>query len=111
MLAGTTLMPSLSSGFLRGPYLPDGEGRDKREETSPRRSRDTRQIGKERDMDWDDERPKPVKGVAAGDNLETLGVAELEARIKAFESEIERVREELAKKRAHEAAAAKLFKS
>jgi uncharacterized small protein (DUF1192 family) len=71
-----------------------------------------RRIGKEREpMDWDEERPKPMKGVGTGDNLETLGVAELEARIKAFEAEIERVRDELAKKRAHEAAAAKLFRS
>jgi uncharacterized small protein (DUF1192 family) len=62
-------------------------------------------------MDWDDVQPKPVKGAGVGDNLETLSVGELEARIKAFEDEIQRVRDELARKRAHEAAAAKLFKS
>jgi uncharacterized small protein (DUF1192 family) len=62
-------------------------------------------------MDWDDVQPKPAKGAGVGDNLETLSVGELEARIKAFEDEIQRVRDELARKRAHEAAAAKLFKS
>ena len=62
-------------------------------------------------MDWDDVQPKPAKGASVGDNLETLSVGELEARIKAFEDEIQRVRDELARKRAHEAAAAKLFKS
>jgi uncharacterized small protein (DUF1192 family) len=62
-------------------------------------------------MDWDDERPKPAKSVSLGDNLETLSVSELEARIKAFEAEIRRVAAELERKRAHEAAASKLFKS
>jgi uncharacterized small protein (DUF1192 family) len=37
-------------------------------------------------------------------------VAELEARIAALTQEIERVREELGAKRAHEAAAAAFFK-
>ncbi len=60
-------------------------------------------------MDWDEERPKPVKGVALGENLETLSVGELEARIKALETEIARVAAELERKRAHEAAAASLF--
>ena len=60
-------------------------------------------------MDWDEARPKPVKDVALGENLETLSVGELEARIKALEAEIARVAAELAKKRAHEAAAASLF--
>jgi uncharacterized small protein (DUF1192 family) len=62
-------------------------------------------------MDFDDDRPKPKPTAAIGDNLATLSVGELEARIKAFENEIERVRAELSKKRAHEAAAAALFKS
>jgi uncharacterized small protein (DUF1192 family) len=60
-------------------------------------------------MDWDEERPKPVKGVVLGESLETLSVAELDARIKALEAEIARVSAELEKKRAHEAAAASLF--
>lgn len=62
-------------------------------------------------MTFDDDRPKPKPAAAIGDNLATLSVGELEARIKTFEAEIERVREELAKKRAHEAAASALFKS
>jgi uncharacterized small protein (DUF1192 family) len=61
-------------------------------------------------MDWDEVAPKPAKGAAVGDNLETLSVAELEARIEAFEREIERVQAELEAKRRHEAAASALFK-
>jgi uncharacterized small protein (DUF1192 family) len=62
-------------------------------------------------MTYDDDRPKPKPQAAIGDNLATLSVGELEARIKDFEAEVERVRAELKKKRAHEAAAAALFKS
>ena len=62
-------------------------------------------------MDWDDARPKPKPVAAIGDALTTLSVSELEARIRDFESEIARVREELARKKAHEAAAAAIFKS
>ncbi|MDH4980812.1 DUF1192 domain-containing protein [Hyphomicrobium sp. D-2] len=64
-------------------------------------------------MDWDDIVPKTAKGiqVVVGDNLETLSVAELEQRILVFETEIVRVRDELEKKRRHEAAASALFKS
>ncbi len=61
-------------------------------------------------MDWDDVRPTPSKTTAIGENLETLSVAELEDRIRALTAEIERVNTELAKKRAHESAAAALFK-
>lgn len=60
-------------------------------------------------MDWDDLKPK-AKGVTLGENLETLSVAELDARITALQHEIERVRAELAAKKAHEAAAAAIFK-
>jgi uncharacterized small protein (DUF1192 family) len=52
-------------------------------------------------MDWDDLKPKPPKGVT---------VSELEARIAALHQEIERVQGELAAKKAHEAAAAAIFK-
>ncbi len=63
-------------------------------------------------MDWDELHPKPAaKTTSLGENLETLSVGELEARIKDLEAEIRRVEGELQKKRAHEAAAAKLFKS
>lgn len=61
-------------------------------------------------MDWDDVRPKPVKTAGIGDNLENLSIGELEARIAALTSEIDRVQAELAKKRAHENAASALFK-
>jgi uncharacterized small protein (DUF1192 family) len=61
-------------------------------------------------MDWDDAKPTPPKSAGIGDNLETLSVAELEERIRAFEAEIERVKAELDRKRAHESAAAALFK-
>jgi uncharacterized small protein (DUF1192 family) len=60
-------------------------------------------------MDWDEPKPKAV--IAVGDPLSNLSVAELNERILAFQREIERVGQELAKKKAHEAAAAKLFKS
>lgn len=60
-------------------------------------------------LDWDEARPKPAAQL--GEALATFSVGELEARIAALEAEIARVREELAKKKAHEAAAAALFKS
>ncbi len=62
-------------------------------------------------MDWDDTRPPTPKAIGIGDPLDTLSVAELEQRIAALEVEIVRVTAELTKKRAHEAAAAALFKS
>lgn len=62
-------------------------------------------------MDWDESRPATQTGGSVGDNLETLSVAELEERIAAFSQEIERVKAELERKRAHESAAAALFKS
>jgi uncharacterized small protein (DUF1192 family) len=62
-------------------------------------------------MDWDEIQPKkPKTNVAVGDNLSTLSVAELEARIAEFEREIERVNAELIAKRKHEQAASALFK-
>lgn len=62
-------------------------------------------------MDWDDLAPKkPKLAAAVGDSLATLSVAELEARIAAFEQEIERIKLELDAKRKHEEAANALFK-
>jgi uncharacterized small protein (DUF1192 family) len=61
-------------------------------------------------MDWDDLKPKPKKGVTLGEDLTSLSVAELEARIVELQAEIERVNGELAAKKAHEAAAAAVFK-
>lgn len=62
-------------------------------------------------MDWDEARATAQPAMAVGDNLATLSVGELEGRIVAFEKEIARIKEELARKRAHEAAASALFKS
>ena len=52
----------------------------------PRGMRDN----EERPMDWDEVRAKPKPGAAIGENLETLSVAELEARIAELEREIAR---------------------
>lgn len=62
-------------------------------------------------MDLDDLSPRPIQRVAVGDNLAQLSVTELEKRIQIFEDEIARVREELKRKHAHNAAAAAIFKS
>lgn len=62
-------------------------------------------------MDWDEIRPKKLAGITVGETLETLSVGELEARIAALSAEIDRVSAELAKKKAHEAAASALFKT
>jgi uncharacterized small protein (DUF1192 family) len=61
--------------------------------------------------DWDELKPKPRPTSAIGDDLTTLSIAELEARIKAFEAEIERTRAEIAVKRSRQSAADQLFKS
>ena len=61
-------------------------------------------------MDWDELKPKPPKGITLGENLESVSVAELQARIAALREEITRVEGELAAKKAHEAAAASIFK-
>ncbi len=61
-------------------------------------------------MDWDEVIPKPAKGATIGENLATLSVAELEARIAELEREIARVKTELDAKRRHEDAASALFK-
>lgn len=60
-------------------------------------------------MDWEEARPRPQATI--GEPLTNFGIKELEARIGALEAEIVRVRDELARKKAHEAAAAALFKS
>jgi uncharacterized small protein (DUF1192 family) len=61
-------------------------------------------------MDWDDIRPKTAKAITLGEDLTSLSVAELDARIAALQTEIARVEAERAAKKAHEAAAAALFK-
>lgn len=61
-------------------------------------------------MDWDEARPAPSKVVTVGEDLSTLSVAELEQRVATLDAEIVRVKTEIAAKRAHESAAAALFK-
>lgn len=64
-------------------------------------------------MDWDDDKAKPAKtatAVTVGEPLGRFSIAELEARIVTLNEEIERVQAELRAKRAHEAAAAAVFK-
>lgn len=61
-------------------------------------------------MDWDDMKPKPKPGLTIGESLETLSLAELEARIAALTGEIDRVKAEIAAKKAHEADASAVFK-
>ena len=61
-------------------------------------------------MDWDEPRPKPASGIALGEELSKLSVAELSARVAALEAEIARVQAELTRKKAHERTAAALFK-
>lgn len=61
-------------------------------------------------MDWDDVVKKPAKGFAVGDSLETLSIAELEARIASLRDEIARIEAEVTTKRRHEAAASALFR-
>ena len=59
-------------------------------------------------MDWDDVRP--VKAITPGEDLSNMSIGELEARVAALETETGRVKAEIAKKKAHESAAAALFK-
>lgn len=61
-------------------------------------------------MDWDELKPKPKPSVGLGEDLATLSIGELEARIQALASEIERVKSEIATKKARAVAADSLFK-
>jgi uncharacterized small protein (DUF1192 family) len=61
-------------------------------------------------MDWDELKPKPKKKIEIGEDLTTLSLGELAERVEALKAEIVRVDAEAARKKAHEAAAASLFK-
>ena len=61
-------------------------------------------------MDLDDEPKKPANMVI-GENLDAISVAELEHRIQALESEIMRLRAEIAKKQASRNAADAFFRN
>jgi uncharacterized small protein (DUF1192 family) len=61
-------------------------------------------------MDLDDEPKKPANMVI-GENLDAISVAELEQRIQALESEIVRLKAEIAKKLASRNAADAFFRN
>ena len=63
-----------------------------------------------REMD-DLEQPRKPAGIVLGEDLSTLSIEELEARISACESEIDRLRAALAAKRHSQAAADNFFRS
>ena len=61
-------------------------------------------------MDWDEIKTPPIMTFAIGDDLTTLSIGELEARIAALQAEVARVSAELDAKRVRTAAADQLFK-
>ena len=62
-------------------------------------------------MDWDDLKPKqPSKAIVVGEDLSTMSVAELDARVAALAAEIARVEAERKAKSSRNAAADQLFK-
>ena len=62
-------------------------------------------------MDWDDITPVTSKTFALGEDLRTLSIAELEARVGLLEAEIVRLKTETEAKRRQAAAADALFRS
>lgn len=60
-------------------------------------------------MDLDDLPKKPKADMVIGENLDAISVAELEHRIKLLDSEIARIRAEIAKKQASRDAADAFF--
>ncbi len=57
----------------------------------------------------DDDAIRPVRGIAVGESLSGLSMEDLEDRIAALRSEVERTERELASKRAGRAAAEAVF--
>ena len=55
--------------------------------------------------------PKRKMDMVIGENLDAVSVAELEHRISVLESEISRIRAEMAKKQLSKAAAATFFRT
>jgi uncharacterized small protein (DUF1192 family) len=66
---------------------------------------------REQNMDWDEQKPRPAKAITVGEDLRTLSVSELEERLVELGREADRVRGEIKAKKAHEAAAAAVFKT
>jgi uncharacterized small protein (DUF1192 family) len=62
-------------------------------------------------MEWDEPKRPATKDITVGEPLATLSIAELQARVVALTAEIARIETEIAAKKAHEAAAAAIFKS
>ncbi len=60
---------------------------------------------------FDEERPAKPKTHVVGEDLATLSVDELEARVAQLAAEIERLRSAIARKRASHTAAQSFFKS
>ena len=60
-------------------------------------------------MDLENE-PRPKPQMVIGENLDAISIAELEQRIIALDSEIARIRAEIAKKQVGKAAADAFFK-
>jgi uncharacterized small protein (DUF1192 family) len=60
-------------------------------------------------MDIDEPRI-PKSNMVIGENLDAISIAELEQRIVSLDSEIQRIRAEIAKKQSSKAAAASFFK-
>lgn len=60
-------------------------------------------------MDIENE-PRPKPNMVIGENLDDISVTELEQRIMALDSEITRIRAEIAKKQSSKAAAAAFFR-
>lgn len=61
-------------------------------------------------MDWDDTRQPPTLLLTVGDDLTTLSVEDLRARVAALEAEIRRTEAELASKEARRSAADAFFR-
>ena len=59
----------------------------------------------------DEEAPKKSANMVIGENLDAISVAELEQRIKVLDSEISRLRAEIAKKQASRSAADAFFRN
>ncbi len=62
-------------------------------------------------MDWDDIGKPKTDEVVIGQSLERLSLDELTARVTALRQEIERVEQEITRKKSIEANAAAVFKS
>ena len=60
-------------------------------------------------MEWDEPKAKSARAIVVGEDLSTLSIAELDARVVVLTEEIARIEAVAAAKRRHSAAAAELF--